>query len=178
MKFFTQLGRFFDRLDLALYIISGSLIVGLMFLVLVDVFLRNINRPLIGNIELVGVGLIYFTFLGSAWVLKKGGHVNMDLVINYAPARVKNMIGVAVYLLCTTLWLVMTWYSSRTLLDAVQNHFVWPGLLQIPKAFLLPAVPIGSFLLFVESLRKSIGHINSLAAKQPPAEEQKAPQVD
>ncbi|MDP2931641.1 MAG: TRAP transporter small permease [Chloroflexota bacterium] len=178
MKAIASIGRFFERFDFVLYVISGLLIVMLMFLVLFDVLFRTINHPLIGVIEVVGVGLIYLTFLGAAWVLKKGGHVSMDLVLNYASPGAKNVINLIIYAVCAILWLVMTWYSSRTLIDAIQNNFVWPGLLQIPKAYILPAVPIGSFLLFVESIKKTIHYFNAVYGKQPVAGEEKAPQVD
>ena len=164
MKLIKRAIHIFDRTNEVLFASAGIIIISMMFLVLMDVVLRLLKSPILGTLEIIEYGLIYFTFLGAAYLLKTGGHIRMDLVLNYAKPRTQALINAITSGMSATIWLVLTWYSSQSVWDAYQFGFIIPGILNTPVIYILSIIPLGSFLLFIQSLRMTYGHIKSFKA--------------
>jgi TRAP-type C4-dicarboxylate transport system permease small subunit len=83
-----RLASAIDRLaDFAGYL-SGWLVPLMMMLVVVDVFMRYVmHQPLMVADEFSAYMLVALSFLGFAYTWRQGGHVRVEVVVNYLPPR-------------------------------------------------------------------------------------------
>jgi TRAP-type C4-dicarboxylate transport system permease small subunit len=159
MQAVDKLAKGFDRTNKYLYFLSAVLILCMFVIMLLDVGLRLINIPFRGALSIIEYGLLFFTFLGAAHLLKEDGHIRMDLVINSTKPRNRHIINAFTSTIAALLWLVVAIYSSYSVWDAIQLNLVPPALLLVPRAPILAVIPLGSLLLFIQSVRKTVGYI-------------------
>ena len=73
--------------------LSGWLVPLMMMLVVVDVFMRYVmQRPLMIADEFSAYMLVTLSFLGFAYTWRQGGHVRVEVVVNYLPPRLKDWV--------------------------------------------------------------------------------------
>ena len=53
-----------------------------------------LNRPLVWVLELTEYALLWVTFLGAAWLLRQGGHVQVDVIVDFMSRRWKKRCAV------------------------------------------------------------------------------------
>ena len=138
------------RLDLlidALAVVAAALLCALVVLILVDVAARYLRWfSLAWGLEASEYALYAITFLGAPWVLRERGHIAIELVVEWLPARaraaarrVADALGALVCLLllvfaCRVLWRS---YAAGTM---VHKSFVFPEWLVyagLPPVFLI-----------------------------------------
>jgi len=93
---------------------------------------------------------IYFVFLSAAWVLRKKGHVTLDIAVkNLGPtgrkvcAVAKGILGI---LVTTTLCITSTMITYEQMVLKISVI----GALELPKWLILAPIPLGMFLLVIE----------------------------
>lgn len=159
MKLLTKASHIFDCILDLLGIAVGILIIMMMLTVCYEIVIRTLLRPTQWVLELNEISLLYITFLGTAWLLQKDGHVKIDLVINKLNPRVQAILNTISSVLAASLFFVVTAYSART----TWNHFklgLFRGtVLNIPNAAILWIIPIGSLLLATQLLRRAHGYM-------------------
>ncbi len=95
---------------IALEIVSGALLVSLMMVTGIDVIGRYLlNKPLTGAFELTELLLGALVFASLPLVSRAGGHVDVDLLVNSIPGRVRHVLNVLVGVLCATVLLFFAW---------------------------------------------------------------------
>jgi TRAP-type C4-dicarboxylate transport system permease small subunit len=157
--FWKNLGRTFDRCNQYLFAASGAMIVVMMFLMLSDVVTRMIGTQIMGSMDVIEYGLLYFTFFGATYVLIKDKHIKMDLLLNYANPETREMINVLTNCIGAILWLAIAFFTAWSTWDAFTSNVVLPRIIRIPKFIILAVIPFGSFFLFIESVRRVRNHI-------------------
>jgi TRAP-type C4-dicarboxylate transport system permease small subunit len=113
------------------------------------------GRGTVWVIEFSEYALLYITFLGTAWVLKRGGHVEMDLMTVRLKTRTQAVIKGAVSILGAFLCFVFTWFGSVVALEHLARGMHQPTLVGPPDFPLLAVIPLGFFLLGVQFLRRA-----------------------
>src|SRR5918994_7924635 len=88
-KLETAYGRLLEVLALA----ACALIFGMMLMICADVFLRNVRIvPGMVGIEWaneISEGMLYvITMLTAPWLLRRGQHIRVDIVLRAVPQRV------------------------------------------------------------------------------------------
>ena len=79
MKGLAKLVALFDLAIGVLFVLAGVLIMFVMLATSTDVTMRYfLNRPIVWLMEVSEAILVYITFLGCAWVLKRDAHVRID----------------------------------------------------------------------------------------------------
>lgn len=125
-----------SRLDLlidALAVVAAALLCALVVLILVDVAARYLRLfALSWGLEASEYMLYAITFLGAPWVLREGGHIAIELVVErLAPRprrvvrRISDLLGASVcvllfYFACRVAWRS---YASGVM---VQKSFTFP----------------------------------------------------
>lgn len=95
---------------LALELVSGALLVSLMLVTGVDVIGRYLlNQPLAGAFELTEMLLGALVFASLPLVSRSGGHVEVDMLMNFVPARVKHVLNILVGILSAAVLLFFAW---------------------------------------------------------------------
>ncbi|MGH8741449.1 MAG: TRAP transporter small permease [Burkholderiales bacterium] len=125
-----------SRLDLlidALAVAAAALLCALVALILVDVAARYLRLfALSWGLEATEYMLYAITFLGAPWVLREGGHISIELVVErLAPGprrvvrRLSDLLGACVCVLLLYFACRVTWrsYASGIM---VQKSFIFP----------------------------------------------------
>lgn len=104
-------------------------------------------------IELSAYSLIYITFLAAPWLLRRRGHINVDLIL----IRLKGKVKTGLYLFTDTVGFIITsilFYFSYeiTMSNYIENIKVMDSV-GTPQFLLLISIPIGSFFLAIQFLR-------------------------
>jgi TRAP-type C4-dicarboxylate transport system permease small subunit len=150
------LWKLFDDILHFLASIGMIILTLMMFAVCWEVLTRYFfGRGTVWVIEFSEYALLYITFLGTAWVLRREGHVEMDLVTIRLKQKSQIVIKGAVSVLASLLCFVFAWFGSTVTLDHLSRGMHQPTLVGPPDFPLLAVIPIGFFLLGVQFLRRA-----------------------
>jgi C4-dicarboxylate transporter, DctQ subunit len=147
--------RFDVVLDVAA--VAGSCFLVLqMLLVCADVISRYLlNKPVPGASEITEMSMLWLTFLGSAWVLRREGHVNVDLLITRMKKSTRAKLTFITSLISAVVFLVIAWYGVNVAAEFVYNGVVTPTILEVPRGPIISVIPVGSLLLVGQFLRRA-----------------------
>jgi TRAP-type C4-dicarboxylate transport system permease small subunit len=157
-KTITKAQRF-DQILEKIISITGILACALLLFswlsVCTEVFFRYfLGRPLVWVVEVTEYILVQITFLASAWLLNREGHVSVDLLVSNLNEQlraqfhlVSSIIGALICLILTYGGIVATW-------GAFQENFIIPKQLGMPKYLVMLVIPLGCFLLFCQFIRR------------------------
>ena len=155
------------------YIVSlcGTLVVVLLIFMMLavstEVVMRYfLNRPPIWVIEVTEYALLYITFLGAAWLLKREGHVKMDLVLNRLNPRTQTLVNIVTSVFGAIICLVLTWYGVKVTWDHFQLGSFLSTILRPPSFLIVAIIPVGSFLLFIQFLRRTYQYLGMWRASR------------
>ena len=131
-----------------------ALIFGMTLMICADVFLRNVRifpglAGLAWSNEISEAMLFLVTLLTAPWLLRRGQHIRLDLVLTMLPVRVavlleaaSDVIGCAVCIVLIRYGFVMTYESWRSSSITIKNLIFpeWWVLAPLPIAFALLAI--------------------------------------
>ena len=137
-------------------LVSGLLIVFIMFAIIVNVVVRATTESSITWIlEAVEYGLIGLTCTGSAWVLLEDKHTRVDVIT----ASVSRTVAALLAKIADTIGLltmaVMTWYSTQAVIKSYQSGAFIYEYIEIPEYYLFTGLPFCfgmMMLVFVQRL--------------------------
>jgi len=156
MKLLKKPASFFDWLLNSLSLLTCAIILMVMAAVCVNVIMRYaFNRPVMGVEEITEYLLLVITFIGSAWLLREEGHVNVDILLVRLDAEKQALFGVISSLIGVFICAVLTWYGWKVTWVNFQQHAYFPSLLELPKSPVYAVIPFGSFLLLIQFLRRT-----------------------
>ena len=162
MKLLKRTGTVFDNIMWVLFLLACAMLAFAMLSVCLEVVMRYfLSRPLNWVVEIIRYMLLFITFLSAAWLLKTGKHVKIDLVLDRLNPRAQVRLNIVIYILSAIIWLVIAWYSGQLTWHLFQTGERIDTLLAPLKAPLVSIIPIGSFLLFIQSLRKAYTYLIS-----------------
>ncbi|MBW2063521.1 MAG: TRAP transporter small permease [Deltaproteobacteria bacterium] len=147
----------FDHAMNFMSLLACLILVFIMLSVCLEVVLRYFfNHPLVWVTEVTECLLLYVTFLGAAWLLREEGHVKVDIIVNrLKPNKVAffgiltSMIGGFVSITLTVLGFKLTWHYF-------QRGMYTPTAMEIPVSIIIVIIPIGSLMLFVQFMRRTV----------------------
>ena len=154
------MNRFFRGFDYVLkffFILAGILIIYMMLSVCWDVVVRYIfNRPSLWVVDVASFALLFLTFLVAAWVLKRDGHVRMELIVDRLNPRDKLLVNGIMSVIAAVVFLLMTWYSANEELVLYQTQFQVNSVTRPLKYLIYFIIPLGSFLVSIQLVRIAI----------------------
>ncbi len=107
--------------------------------------------------ELTRYIFIYIVFLGIAVAYRHGDHVVIEIATNLLPERLQRWLAVPIHAITGLLMLILG-IAGLWLTFGRMGQALTPGL-QIPRAYMHAALPIGVFFLLIEiaiKLRQSL----------------------
>ena len=160
MRELTKFIFIFDKiLDYFMYL-AGAAVVFMVLSVFAEVFVRLIFGFSIQWVVEINEYLVYYiAFLGTAWLLRREGHVKVDILLNVLPPRGQDVLNAITSIICAMLCLVVTYFSALTTIDLFQRHTRSLTLMATPMGYLIGIIPIGCFLLFIQFLRRTYKYI-------------------
>jgi C4-dicarboxylate transporter DctQ subunit len=167
--------RFLDLLDRieSLFAAMATLIlVAVTLSVCADVLLRSVfNSPLTWVVEIDEYALLYITFLGTAWALRTGSHVRVDILIGLFPPGGRRIFGMTSSLLGILVSLVLLIWGVVTTWDKFLTGAYKPTLIEVPTWIVIIVIPVGSLLLGIRFLRNLVDYATGQRVDRTEAEE-------
>jgi C4-dicarboxylate transporter DctQ subunit len=121
-----------------------------------EIFSRYLfGQSLMWVVEISEISLLFITFLGAGWVLKKGGHVNVDIFLNKQPIQRQAIFMATTSIIGAISVLPLIWYGTKVTWIHYQKGLYEPTALNIPDVAVLFIIPLGSLLLFIQLLRRA-----------------------
>ena len=147
----TRLSTAFGKLLNALAIVAALTLLAMVVLVSADIVLRNLTRTGFPWANEVSEYALYFiTLLTAPWLLRRGQHVRIDLVLTYLPARVAWLMEAAADVLGFLVCLVMMRYGIKMTIDSALLGSITIKNLVFPEWWLLWPLPACFALIAAE----------------------------
>ena len=155
MKHSGRVESIFDAILNVFAFLSALLLAFIMLSICLEVIMRYfLNRPLVWVIEMSEYALLYITFLGTAWLLRREGHVTVDILLVRLNPKNQAALGFFSSIIGIIISLVFIWYGSDVAWDHYQRGVFKPTVLQFPTAPILAIIPIGSVILAMQFIRR------------------------
>lgn len=149
--------RLYDGVVTAMAVIAGSILIWLMVAIVWSVTLRNMGlQPYAWLFTSTEYGILYMTMLGAPWLVRKRGHVHIELVTAYLPPTVRALVSRLVALACVLICGYLAWRGyllvqtnlARNDFDVRAYFFPrWMLTIAFPLSFGLMAVEFARFVL-------------------------------
>ena len=143
----------FERINFLLAVLVAGSIGLFAILVPVDFFSRKMGG---GGLEWLNEGAEYGlyagVFLSAAWVLYKGAHVRVDIVLAALPARVGARVERAIDLFGALLCFVMAYFGANGTLSSYAFGSLPDKDLQVPNWIVLAVFTVSFVMLGIEFL--------------------------
>lgn len=139
------------RLCAALASLAGALLLGMMLVICVDVFLRNLAVPGMPRgfalaSDLSESAIYLMTLLSAPYLLRSGRHIRIDILLHMVPARIGWLMEL--FAACTMLvcCVAMVWYGfvvtgrsagTSAMLIKTVVYPEWWTLVPLPCVFVL-----------------------------------------
>lgn len=148
--------RLFDALVDAGAVLAALLLLAVMLATVVKVVLRyGFGEGLLGVDQLSGTMLLYLTFLGAAWVLRRDEHVTIDLLLNALGTRTRARLQVLASLLGCAVCACLAVFGTLEVVYSIQKGIRIPAEIEMPRAVNLAVIPLGCLFLALQFVRRA-----------------------
>ncbi|NIR32649.1 MAG: TRAP transporter small permease [Gammaproteobacteria bacterium] len=160
-------GRPFDVVLDAGAGLAAVLLLGVMLATSIKVIFRyGFHEGLIGVDQISGTMLLYITFLGAAWVLRREEHVSIDLLITALRPRARRHLNVVTSIIGAVICLLLAAYGTQEAFTSWQRGIRIAAEIEIPRVINLAVIPLGCLCLGLQFLRRAWGHLHGATPSQ------------
>ena len=136
-------------------LLGGVCLLIVTFITFYEVFARYvIGKPTTWAMDYSIYLIIWATFVGSAYTLREGGHVCVEILVEKLPERVRANLKSGIYLLVCLFCCILAWRGLVSCLEAHRFGQVTLSYLRTPLYVPMSAIPLGGALLVLEILRE------------------------
>jgi len=166
LKALTRLNRVFDGILVASAFFSCFLLTFALLSVNAEILMRYLGRPIIWATEVSEYILLYIGFLAAAWVLKREGHVKMDLVIKRLKPGAQAMFNLIISVVGVITFAFVVWYGTKVTWDYCQRGMYTSGAMTPPEWPILLVIPLGGLLLLIQFVIRAWGYLGQWRGRQ------------
>jgi C4-dicarboxylate transporter DctM subunit len=157
MKLAKVLDDLIYKFNVAIGYIFSTVLVLLAIFVFLNVVTRWVGLSVPWLFAMSIITLIAFTFLTAAYTLGEGRHVTVDVVTMRLPEHSRISLEILGYIFCLIFSIILGWQGTKWLHIAYVMK-ITPGAtslstIDIPYWIIILPVPLGAFLLTLQSLR-------------------------
>jgi C4-dicarboxylate transporter DctQ subunit len=146
--------------------IAAMMVIFMMLAISYSVLTRYLfNRPIAWIVEISSYLMLYITFLGTAWLLSRDGHVEIDLFTSHLTFKRQALLKAVTSVGGALVGVVLTWKGALVTIDYFNRGVTIMGILNTPQFLLMAIIPIGGFLLLVEFILR-IFHFGRVGFKK------------
>jgi TRAP-type C4-dicarboxylate transport system permease small subunit len=147
----NRLSEGFGKLSFALMLLGCAFLLALLLVICGDVFTRNVfGTGLKWGNEVSEYLLYLMTLCAAPWLLRRGQHIRVDILLRALPGQLAWLLEWVVDLIGVASSLVLVYYGGSTVMDAVRNHATTMKTLVMPEWWLLWPFPAVFLLLAIE----------------------------
>jgi TRAP-type C4-dicarboxylate transport system permease small subunit len=153
----ARLEAAYGKLLEALALAACALVFGMTLMICADVLLRNVRivPGLVGlewSNEISEAMLYLITMLTAPWLLRKGQHIRVDIVLRAVPKRLGWIFEWIVDVIGLACCVVITYYGARAALASFKAGSMSIKTLVTPEWWLLSVLPVAFLALSLEML--------------------------
>jgi TRAP-type C4-dicarboxylate transport system permease small subunit len=147
----TRLSNAFGKLFDILASVAALILLAMVIVVTADIVLRNLTRAGFPWANEVSEYALYgITLLAAPWLLRRGQHVRIDLLLTFVPARVAWLMEAAGDIVGFLVCLTMLRYGVKMVVDSAVLGSITIKNLVFPEWWLLWPLPLTLALLAAE----------------------------
>ena len=153
-----RLDRLIGLVTAALALLAGVLLVWLMVAIVVSVAMRNLGlQPFAWLFLSTEYALLYITMLGAPWLVRRRGHVHIELVTAALPPGPRAWLSRLVAGLCVAVCVVLAWKGADLVATNIERNDFDVRAYFTPKWWLTIAFPVSFGLMAIEFSRFVVG---------------------
>ena len=154
---FERLYQAYGRFVLALGMVAGAAVFGIMWLIDANVLMRKLfNEPVTGTLEITEAALVLIIFLGLAYTQRRRGHIRVTLMTRHLPESLRHFLYFVVLLIGAGLTAWYTWAAYTYAIRSYNiNEMEW-GVLIFQVWPIKAAIAVGWGLLSVQFLLDAV----------------------
>ncbi len=158
-----RLDKALKHLETALAVVAGLLLLFVTISICATIVLRTLDwQAPLWSVQFNEYSLLWITFLGGAWLLRKKRHVALDiLTCRLSGRRLKFLEGFHAllgFLVCGFL----TWTCGAVTWDHFQRGVMDVRAVDVPKHWILSVIFIGFLLLTLQFACELLQRVRSL----------------
>ena len=147
----------YGRLLEAFALAACALVFGMTLMICADVLLRNVRivpgvAGLAWSNEISEAMLYLVTMLTAPWLLRRGQHIRVDIVLRAVPKQVGWIFEWMVDIMGLACCLIIAWYSARAAVASFKAGSMSIKTLVTPEWWLLSVLPVAFVALTIEML--------------------------
>ena len=147
------LSRGYGHLLDALMLLAAGLVLVMTLMIGADVLLRNVGAGGIPWSAEVSEYILYLvTLLSAPWLLRRGQHIRVDIVLRAVPRRIAYAMEWFADLIGLVCALYFVWYGWRVAEASFAAQAMTQKTLVLPEWWMLAAMPAAFALVAVEFL--------------------------
>ena len=147
----TRLSAIFGRVFDALAVAAALILLAMVVVVTADIVLRNTTRGGFAWANEVSEYALYLmTLLTAPWLLRRGQHVRLDIILTLVPSRVAWLMEAAGDALGFCVSVVLVRYGFAMTADSARLGAITIKNLVFPEWWLLAPLPAAFALLAIE----------------------------
>jgi TRAP-type C4-dicarboxylate transport system permease small subunit len=153
----NRLEAAYGRLLEVFALVACALVLGMTLMICADVLLRNVRIiPGVAGLEWsneISEGALYLvTMLTAPWLLRRGQHIRVDVILRAVPKRLGWIFEWVTDILGLACCLLITWYGARAALASFKAGSMSIKTLITPEWWLLSVLPVAFLALSLEML--------------------------
>lgn len=143
-----------DRACTFLAVLSGLIIIFVTLSIGYTILARAVGLPsAVWVIQFNEYGLLWMTFLGTAWLLARKKHISVHIVIQHFSEKNKKRVAVVHALMGMALCGLFCWFTAFTAMEKIGRNVIDVQAIDIPIGYVLIVIPLGFLLLFLQFTR-------------------------
>jgi len=146
-----ELSRLFGGLLEGLMIVAAYLVLGMTLMIGADVLLRNLGAGGISWSNEVSEYILYdVTLMSAPWLLRRGQHIRVDILLRALPAHVAYAMEWIADVAGFACSLYFVWYGSRVAAESFGSGAITVKTLVLPEWWMLALMPAAFVLVTIE----------------------------
>jgi C4-dicarboxylate transporter DctQ subunit len=151
-----------DRVCTFLAVLSGLIVVFVTLSIGYTILARAIGLPgAVWVIQFNEYGLLWMTFLGTAWILARKKHISVHIVIQHLSEKNKKRVAVVHALMGMVLCGLFCWFTTFTTIEKIGRNVIDVQAVDIPIGYVLIVIPLGFLLLFLQFIRNLVDAVHA-----------------
>jgi TRAP-type C4-dicarboxylate transport system permease small subunit len=147
----SALSRWYGALLDALMLLAAVLVLTMTLMIGADVILRNVGAGGVSWSNEVSEYILYLvTLLSAPWLLRRGQHIRVDIVLRAVPKRIAYTMEWIADVLGLACALYFVWYGWRVMAASYAAGAISMKTLVLPEWWMLAAMPAAFVLVAAE----------------------------
>lgn len=138
----------------------------MMLFTTIAVISRNFGMPIVGDVEIMQLGMIVLIMFALAYTQKEEAHISIGLLVDRMPLKFQHFVDFVSYLITFVICLIIGWVSFNKGLGSMSGNVKSTDLLSVPHYPFRFIITLGFLLWALEAFLKSSKALLALSARK------------